>query len=387
MTSFTQAGFYLHIPFCRKICPFCAYSVTQDDPEARQAYLGLLMQEIDLWREREPFADMRASSVYVGGGTPSLLSPQALAKLLEKVKEAWPLADNQAEITLELEPVTKTRSELKEIRVAGVNRLSIGVQTLSDQELTGLGRNHSSAQALAAYEDAREAGFENISLDVIYGFDGQSPETWRATLDQIMRLAPEHVSIYGISLEPGTPYAHKYNTGIKQLLPEDITSGMYKEAMHSLAENGYIQYEIANFAQPERASKHNSAYWNFRPYLGLGASSASFFPYKRWRNAQSPSDYAARIKRGEFAIEEEETLQAKDRFLEILILGLRTCGGVDLEAAATIGGVEVKKLTSCAKFLASRDLISFKDGTWRLTDNGKCVADAVIVQFSDAADI
>lgn len=313
----TPLGIYVHIPFCRQKCIYCDFYSLPNREEEMDAYCAALetcLLETD-------FSGCAADTVYFGGGTPSLLDPARLNAVLETVYRACKVVP-EAEITLEANPDSAgDRNALRDLRSAGFNRISLGMQSASDAELASLGRVHTMEQVRRAVDAARWAGFDNLSLDLIYGLPGQTVETWRKNLEAAVSLLPEHLSCYGLKAEKGTPlYARR------DLLPcEEIQAEMYLETVKFLEVNGFLQYEISNFAKPGRESRHNLKYWTLGEYAGFGPGAHSDF---RGVRCAWPRDLTEWLT-GRPALSERQEIPPEARAAEWLMLGLRTVYGLD----------------------------------------------------------
>ena len=321
MTNNQPIGLYIHIPFCLKKCAYCDfYSLCKATSEQKQAYVNELCREIDFYASKS----LKADTVYIGGGTPTILSKEQLLKLIDSVKSAFVLSFD-CEFTIEMNPATVSFETLKALREAGVNRLSIGIQSLCDDELSLLGRVHSASDAIQSVRIAREAGFENVSVDVMYGIPNQTKASFENTLDGILAFKPEHISAYSLIFEEGTPfYAQKDSF---QLPSDDEEYELYQLLHAKLSGHGYCQYEISNYAKEDKRSRHNQKYWHLAPYIGCGASAHSFFEGIRFQNA---SDVSLYLKGFEKTKETEEILTKSDFAYEYAILGLRTKEGISL---------------------------------------------------------
>ena len=278
-------GLYIHIPFCKAKCIYCDFYSLPRAEGQMDAYVSALTAQLAAWRERT--ADCTVDTVYFGGGTPSYLGPDRLCRLLDAVFQSYRVAPG-AEITLEANPDSaQDISALRQLHDAGFDRLSLGMQSADDAELRRIGRVHTHAQTVRAVENARAAGFDNLSLDLIYGLPEQTMTRWQANLDAALALAPEHLSCYGLKVEEGTPLFARRE---RFTLPDDDTQAdMYLSAVGLLARRGYEQYEISNFCRPGRASRHNSRYWTLAEYLGFGPGAHSDFGGERSRAISTPT--------------------------------------------------------------------------------------------------
>jgi len=323
-------GLYIHIPFCLSKCHYCDfYSLTSIS--AIPAFLEALFKEMEMYCNRfNPF-----DTVYIGGGTPSALSPQQMEDILMSVQKNFDLISNPEitpEITVETNPADLDRSFLESMREIGINRINIGVQSFDEKVLDFLGRRHSAKQAISAIEASRKAGFCNIGLDLIYGVPEQGIDSWLDTLKQAVAFSPEHISCYQLTLETKTPLGMRYQAGEFSLPGEELQHEFFMKTSELLEDAGYIHYEVSNFALGTKfTSRHNQKYWDHSPYLGLGPSAHSFQYNRRWWNHPSLDQYLAAINAGNLPIEETEILMIEQLRLEALYLGLRTKKGVSLQ--------------------------------------------------------
>jgi putative oxygen-independent coproporphyrinogen III oxidase len=325
MNASASAGLYVHVPFCQGKCPYCDFA-SGTDLSRIPAWLAALAIEMALYRDLALHFD----TLYFGGGTPSLLATSDLAALLEGLFGHFALAE-ETEITLEANPDDLTPQVLRNYRDLGVNRLSLGVQSLDDRELAFLGRRHDAAQALAALAGARDAGFAALGVDLIYGLPGQSLDAWRRTLEKILDFSPEHLSCYQLTLAEGTPLARRQAAGQFQALGEEEQRGFFLFTSQFLEDRGYNHYEISNFARgPQNRSRHNSRYWDHSPYLGLGPAAHSFVDGRRWWNHRSVADYCRALTAGQAPVAGQEELTGDQRRLEAVFLGMRTQNGIPL---------------------------------------------------------
>lgn len=326
-----MAGVYVHIPFCAKKCHYCDFysgplKVSHVD------YVNNLVEELDA---KLHLLKDGVSTVYVGGGTPSALEPRELRRLLGRLEKL-----NPEEFTVEVNPEDVDAAMVKLLVDSSVNRVSMGVQSFVDDELRSVGRRHSAFEAQAAAEALRNGGIKNVSLDLIYGLPGQTEESWRYSLDKAMQIAPEHLSCYMLSYEPGTLLHTRLNAGRITETDEETIARMYRILCESAAREGYEHYEISNFAKKGYRSRHNSSYWKFVPYLGIGAGAHSFIDGKRYSNPTNIRKYMAdcvgawggeRGEREERETKDEENPYITDAMNEYLMVGLRTMDGVDME--------------------------------------------------------
>jgi oxygen-independent coproporphyrinogen-3 oxidase len=346
-------GLYVHIPFCSSICNYCNFNRGLYDEALKTRYVDALRREIASAPEGlqadpasaeatagppEPYA--KADTIFFGGGTPSLLEPNEVASIIQSVRDRFDL-DPGAEITLETNPETVDRAKLERFRAAGVNRISFGVQSFVDAELTRLGRIHSADRARAAIRDARAAGFDNVSLDLMMWLPGQSVATWLGNVDALVDAAPDHASLYLLELYPNAPLKEEMARAGWSLAPDDDAAEMYVRAMEILERAGLAQYEISNVARPGMASRHNLKYWTDGEWLGFGCGAHSTRGGVRWKNVSGTEDYISRVTSGLDPGTDRRVLSANDRLEEALFTGLRLSEGVDIEAAGARYGRDV----------------------------------------------
>lgn len=317
-----MAGIYIHIPFCRSRCIYCDfYSTTCLD--VRDTYVGNLCREMD--RRRNFLSGAEYSTVYIGGGTPSQLTVSQLSTLVSHLYEVFPISPS-AEFTMEMNPDDVSEDYLEAIRTLPINRVSMGVQTFSDDRLRFLHRRHSSQQAIRAVGLCRKAGIRNISIDLMFGFPGETLEEWKDDVEKAVSLDVDHISAYSLMYEGGTRLTRMLEVGEVEEIPEELSREMYDYLCERLKEAGYIQYEISNFCRPGFHSRHNSSYWDSTPYIGIGAGAHSFDGRSREWNGE--------MENGEWKTEGKETLTHEQRYNELIMTGLRTSGGVSLKRLA-----------------------------------------------------
>ena len=366
---------YVHVPFCVRKCGYCAFhSGPFSAPEAER-YVELVLRELDCWGKA--LGRRAVETVYIGGGTPSLLTPAQIGAILEGAAARFDL-EAGAEITLEANPESALKTGfLVAVRALGVNRLSLGVQSLRDDLLATLGRAHDAARARLAARAAREAGVSNLSLDMIWGLPGQDVSAWLADLAGIVALAPEHVSCYGLSLEEGAPLAEAVDAGGLSLPDEEEGARMYLEGSAYLESEGFGHYEISNYARPGRESRHNRGYWSGRDYLGLGPAAVSTLDGRRWANPAGLDEYARTAAIGAER-EGTEILTADVRRQEMVMLALRTRDGLDLQEFMAATGIEFPRRDPAVERLRSSGLVRLGAGRLQLTREGMLVSNSVI---------
>lgn len=326
-------GIYLHIPFCLRKCSYCDFLSFVTSPDTVTAYLEALKHEIALASGAWPAPLPPVTSVYLGGGTPSLLSNRQLQELLDCLRRYFPVGPG-AEVTVEANPGTVDAGWLAGARAAGVNRLSLGVQSFNDRLLGTMGRLHTASEARAALTMARKCGFENINIDLIYGLPGQNVADWQQTLATAVELAPEHISCYGLEIHPDTPWGLLAARGEISLPDENLWEEMFWLTDSFLTASGFQHYEIANYCRPGRESRHNLRYWQRRNYLGLGLGAASMVGCRRWQNHTELRPYLDALEAGELPVAQVEEMTIPEILSEFFILGLRLLSGVNLEQAA-----------------------------------------------------
>jgi oxygen-independent coproporphyrinogen-3 oxidase len=373
MNSGEQAGLYVHIPFCLTKCPYCDF------------YSTTSLDLIPFWLEAlDREASLRAGrfgvfgSLYLGGGTPSLLDRSRLELLLCSLVRHFSFAPD-TEITIEVNPDDVTPSALRDYRDLGINRISMGVQSFDASELHHLGRRHSARQTIKAIEYIRASEIDNLGLDLMYGLEHQSEAAWMRNLERAVSYSPEHLSCYQLTIADETPFGAARAEGGLRLPGDKYQSDLFILTSRFLQEHGYIHYEVSNFARkPSCYSRHNLKYWRHVPYLGLGPSAHSFIDGSRWWNVRSVRKYVEALSRGASPIEEEETLSADQLRLEALMLGLRTRDGVDL-------GVLVRNADSDAVLvrLCDSGYVRIHGGRLMPTRKGFLIADSLPILLTD----
>jgi oxygen-independent coproporphyrinogen-3 oxidase len=374
-------GLYIHVPFCIRKCYYCDFTSYPVSGSAVEGYLKSLIKEINLYGAALGDEEKNISSLFFGGGTPTCLPAGALKMVLDELRYSFSLAEG-CEITVEANPGTIDAAVLDTLLGAGVNRLSIGVQSFNDTLLGVLGRIHTAKQGVEAVQLARKAGFANLNLDTIFGIPGQTIGEWRETLEQAAELGPEHIAAYGLQLEEGTPLTQAAARGEICACPEDLELMMYRSAHEILNDCGYNQYEISNFARPGRQCAHNLVYWLNRPYLGLGPAAHSFIRGERFSNEPSLERYSEKLSRKEYPVKCRESLTAENEMAETMFLGLRLIRGVDLDLFQERFGRRAEDLYQREiRDLTAKGLVEIKGGTLRLTMAGLPLANVVFREF------
>lgn len=317
-----MAGLYLHIPFCEKKCIYCDF-FSVESVNNFDVFSEILIKEIQMYKNN--LTQESVETIYFGGGTPSLLNPKHFEKILSAIYNQFSLTNNP-EITVEVNPGTVNYKKLSDYKKIGINRLSVGVQSLVDEDLRFLTRIHNVADVVNCIDDARKAGFDNLGIDLIFAVPTQTLKSWENILDEAIKLEPDHISVYNLSVEKDTPLAEIVKNKKASLLGEEIESKMFVMAVEKLTSSGFMHYEISNYAKPDFESKHNCNYWNHSNYLGFGPSAHSYWNTKRWWNIDTLAKYYSRISSGILPIKGNEDLTRHQLISEMIMLGLRTRG-------------------------------------------------------------
>jgi putative oxygen-independent coproporphyrinogen III oxidase len=372
-----RLGCYIHLPFCAKRCGYCSFNTAPYEPGAMNRLLGALHSEIGGVSAAPRNRSIELRSVFIGGGTPSLATPEELGAILEALRTGFGLTDG-AEITVECNPESTSLPRLSGYRRAGVTRVSLGVQSLDDHILSNLGRLHSAEQAGAAFAAARTAGFDNVSVDLIYGLPGLELVTWEATVRQVLRWNPDHLSAYALTLDEGSLWGA---AGVKGLPAEDTVIEQYRRLAELAGEAGYEHYEISNYARAERRSVHNQIYWRAEEYLGLGPGAAGFLGDVRYVNVKPVDRYCTLLEDGRLPRGTHETLTARQRLAERLILGLRLREGVPKAWIEERVALERGRLPGLFQGWHERELLMEEGDRVRLTEAGFLLSDALFVEL------
>ena len=390
-------GLYIHIPFCARKCTYCAFNTTDyfDDLAAR--YVDAVAREIDYWGGRLAEGGQGHASIdtiYFGGGTPSIVEGRQIAQLLVACRSAFDVAP-AAEITIEINPATLARDKLETWLAGGVNRASVGVQSFIDRELVSLSRTHSAQQARRTFAELREAGFGNISLDLIAGFPEQSIEDWRFNLEAALSLDPEHLSLYLLEVKDGTQLHMQIERGMRERPDDDTAAEMYRLICEATLRSGYEHYEISNFARLPKESAscsggaaqsyrslHNLKYWTGAPFYGFGCGAHSYDTRNRWANVLRTESYIMSVEQTGQAIAERNELAPEDRAAEALFMGLRLREGIRLDDFRDEYGIDVlKRYSGELPRLCDAGLIWIGEGRIMLTDAGRLLSNEVFVLF------
>jgi len=377
MDDGSALGLYIHIPFCQAKCLYCDFNSYPGLDDLFDDYAAALT------REMEQAVQARVATIYLGGGTPTVLPLSHLARILEAARRTFAV-DAGAEISLEANPGTVDAAKLDGLLALGVNRLSLGIQSFDDRELQLLGRIHSAAQATAAFRAARQVGFRNVNLDLLYGLPRQPLAAWQASLERALDLQPDHLSLYALTVEAGTPLAGAIACGELPAPDPDLAADMYELAQEVLAAAGFVHYEISNWARgSEFRCRHNLTYWRNEPYLGFGAGAHSWLDGRRWSSTSAPAAYAAQVLRGERPLAGEETIDRDVEIGETMMLGLRLLDeGVSFEQFHRRFGVHLeRRFSGELADLARLDLIETDSQRVRLTARGRLLGNQVFLRF------
>ncbi|MFQ5520496.1 MAG: radical SAM family heme chaperone HemW [Candidatus Methylomirabilia bacterium] len=370
-------GLYLHIPFCRQRCHYCSFNTGPYDPTAMDRLLMALEREIDLAGAAPWAPTVRVGTLFFGGGTPSLLEADELARILNRVRKHFIVAED-AEITVECNPESVSREKLEGYRLAGVNRVSLGVQSLDDAILCRLGRLHSAGEAHRAAGAARAAGISNLSVDLVYGLPGLDLPTWEATVQGALAWEPEHLSAYALTLDEGSRWAAQ---GVANLPTAETVTEQYWSLATCAREAGYAHYEISNYCRPGFRSRHNQVYWRGEEYLGLGPGACGFLGGVRYGNVKPVERYCRSLETGVFPIGQAEQLSPEQRQGERLILGLRLEEGVPLPWVEARVGERPVRLRNLLDSWQALKLLVVEGSRVRLTEAGFLLSDSLFVEL------
>ena len=382
MNELKPLSLYLHVPFCARHCAYCDFNVYVDRVQS-----GLVEQTVEatLTDIRRSAISLRDSycieTIFFGGGTPTYLSGKALACLLQTIRDEFKVAPD-CEISSEANPGSSDYDKFEAIRMAGFNRLSIGVQAFNNGLLKNMDRHHSVDEAKQALKTARSAGFENLSLDLMFGLPGQTLSHWKETLETALGFKTEHLSLYSLTLEPGTRFERLHRGGKLDLPEEDDELEMYESAISTLESAGYERYEVSNFANPGFRARHNLTYWRNGEYLGVGPGAVSYLDGVRFKREKLPAKYISKIDSGADLYVESESLKPLKTLGETIMLGLRLREGVSLSALEARFKIDARQLYSAQiKDLEERGLLEKTDDLIRLTHQGLLLANIALGEF------
>jgi oxygen-independent coproporphyrinogen-3 oxidase len=380
------AGIYIHIPFCRSRCSYCDFATGMYESDLAERYVRALCLEIPKWNEIEnPVA---VDTIYFGGGTPSLLAPTQIERILEMVYDRFEVIKG-AEVTLEMNPASVSSTDelsnekLRDFRRLGINRASFGAQTFVDRELKQLGRTHTSADIPSTFQRLRATGFQNINFDLIAGLPGQMLRGWKRNLDLALNLRPEHLSLYLLDVHEGTPLADQIHSGMRPQPDDDLAGEMY-QLMLDEVRAGYGHYEISNFCLPGFQSRHNTKYWNGAPYYGFGCSAHSYDgARRRWANEREVAKYVELIETEQSTVVERTDLKEEDARSESIFLGLRLMRGLNLEDYRLRFGADLREQYD-AEIIRLREagLIEIDHELLRLTTRGALLSNEVFAALA-----
>ena len=383
LKSMTRAGLYIHIPFCRSRCSYCDFATGIYQGDLAERYVTAVVEEI------AGSANIGSSvdTIYFGGGTPSLLTPAQLDRILSALHKHFEVQPD-TEVTLEMNPGTVTPAQLRAFRQLGLNRASFGAQTFDDAELAKLGRSHTSVETLETFHNLRAAGFDNVSFDLIAGLPGQTLAHWQKNVDRALALDPEHLSFYLLEVHSGTPLADHIRRGLQPWLDDDLAAEMYEWMLERAVEAGYEHYEISNLCKPGFSSRHNTKYWTGAAYYGFGCSAHSFDGPsvdkgpRRWSNQRDVLRYVEAVEQRASPIVEQQELSDGDLRAEALFLGMRMMRGVDLRQYSETFGVDLRAehQNELDRFHEA-GLVEFDGDLIRLTRNGALMSNEVFAAF------
>ena len=368
---------YIHIPFCATKCYYCAFNTYTFHKEQAKAYLQALRTEMELYAsETNPL-----QTIFIGGGTPSILSADALKQLFTDISQHFQVTPD-AEITVECNPGTVDSEKLRVMRDNGVNRLSFGLQAMQDDTLKQLGRIHSVTEFLQSYQLAREGGFENINIDLIFALPNQTMEAWQYTLNEVISLEPDHISAYNLVMEAETPFYEWWQADELHLPTEDTEADMFQYTIDTLTAHGYVHYEICNFAKPNHFAKHNLVYWNNQPCIGLGAGACGYINGVRYTNIRRIAPYINKLSQRHKPIADTERMTGHAEKAETLMLALRKREGISLETYRNRFGEEIEvAFESILKKWIDLQLLERTPTHLRLTLRGRFLANEVFIEL------
>ena len=376
-----ELSLYFHFPFCKRKCYYCDFSSFSGFDQLMPDYIKALLTEIKFYL---PQPSKIIKSIYFGGGTPSYFPVESLIEILKFVTTHF-LVPAKAEVTVELNPGTVNIEYLIHLHEAGFNRLSIGLQATQNDLLRKIGRIHSAHEFFNLYELARETGFNNIGVDLIFGLPGQTISQWQDTLQTVIDLGPEHISTYNLQLEPNTSLFQQVARNEIQLPNEEIVAQMMELTISLLNENGYEQYEISNFAKPGYSSVHNNNYWVGNDYLGFGAGATSTRLGQRWMNIKDPQIYITNLEKGHSVVDQREIIDQHTAGIEAVMLGLRLRSGVNLRGLHEKFGIDlIDKSKNNLDMLFNANLLELNKGYLRLTNQGILTSNIIIAKLTES---
>lgn len=373
-------GLYIHVPFCAQKCNYCDFnSYKIKESNEKQEYLKSIEREILLYKKE--FKDKEFTSIFLGGGTPSILTADELTVLMNSIYDNLKIAKD-AEITIECNPGTLNKEKLKRIKELGINRLSMGLQVIQNHHLKYIGRIHTYEQFEQNYKDAKSIGIDNINVDLMYSLPNQSFDEWKETLEKIIKLQPSHISAYSLILEEGTKFYDMYLNKEFELNDEDSDIKIYEYTIDTLSKNGYYQYEISNYAKDGCECKHNIVYWKCDNYLGLGPGASGYINNYRYSNICDVNEYNKCLEENKKPIEEKNTLSKKDEIEEFIFMGLRMNEGIDLNDFYNRFNIKFQeKYKDILDKLKHLNLIIEQNNRVALTQKGREISNTVFIEF------
>ncbi len=371
-----MSGIYIHIPFCKQACHYCNFHFSTSLKYKERMFQNIL-EEIDF--RQHYLSKKNISSIYFGGGTPSLLSPEEIQQILNKINTLFQV-DRNAEITLEANPDDLNQNYLEAIKKAGINRLSIGVQSFYDDDLSYMNRAHNAAEAKNCITFALNAGFRDLSIDLIYGTPSLTDEKWIAQLEKVCEMPITHLSCYCLTVEPGTALDHFVKKGKSRPVDEQQAARQFELLTNMSEAKGWVHYEISNFARPDHFARHNSSYWKGEAYLGIGPSAHSYNQKSRQWNIAHNAKYMQAIESGKPSFELEE-LTLKDRYNEYVLTSLRTIWGCDLKEIQQLGDTFERWFLETVQVFIAQNHIMEKEGIYTLNRSGKLLADFITAEL------
>lgn len=384
-----ELGLYIHVPFCLSKCSYCHFASGVFPGSLIKPYFGALRREMEalpallqnLNANGNSTSDWVIDTLFVGGGTPSLVDEQEIGQILAWIRGAFTLAPGP-EITLEVNPGTLTGDKLDAYREAGVNRISLGVQTFQDHLLKKVGRSHSVADSISTVEMCRRGGIDNLNLDLIAGLPGQTEDDWRENLSRVAALSPEHLSLYLLEIHEDAHLGRREGRADASLPDEDLVADWYEESVDWLEKAGWEQYEISNFCTPGRQSRHNLKYWTDQPFIGFGCGAHSYWSGVRWGNERDPARYVELLEAGEPATTFRSRITPRQHLEEVIFLGLRLNAGLDLWCCRRQFGFDLRdRFGRELSQLAQGGLIEIEGDRLMLTARGRLFSNEVFVQF------
>ena len=372
-----RLGLYAHLPFCAERCGYCSFNTAPYTPGGLDRFLTALLRECDLVAAAPWASRVALDTVFLGGGTPSLLDASQMAAVLDHLGARFRLEPG-AEVTVECNPDDVTVARLAGYRRAGVTRLSLGVQSLDDVILPRLDRRHSAGQARTAFMAAREAGFDDISVDLIYGLPGLDLDTWTHTVRDVLAWSPDHLSAYALTLDEGSLW---HAAGVSGLPEEETVTAQYWALARHAGEAGFEHYEVSNYARPDHRSRHNQRYWRWEEYVALGPGACGFLGHVRYGNVKAVERYCALVEAGSLPLLSHEVLTPRQALAERMILGLRTSDGIPVERLAERCAVERGRLPDVLDAWRERGLLADGNGRVRLTEAGFLLSDTLFTEL------